>query len=188
MSDRDQGITVVDERPLADGTRMQLVRDADGKWGHYLAPADPTAYWLDRETVTWRCDEAMARKLLDEPMVARLILAERDRAALVAAYQKAAPVDLDALDAKVARMTRGPWHECNAQADGACPCGLVWSYAVDNVVGSVKPSGCIDAVNNGMDAIGIAALRNAWPALLAELRQLRAANADRALRSTNGDD
>lgn len=105
----------------------------------------------------------------------RALVAESQafREALLKAYQEAAPVDLDALDALVQRMTPGPWKECKA-SDSNCACGLLWSLPADLIVGSVKPWGCDGAAaNNGADAVGLAALVNAWPSLLAELRAAR---------------
>ncbi|MEV4846109.1 hypothetical protein AB0K20_23190 [Micromonospora matsumotoense] len=68
------------------------------------------------------------------------------------------PLDLDALDALAAAATDGPWT--------AHPDGLVWSPLIgDPVSGSVLPE----------DAALIAAARNALPALVAEVRQHRAA-------------
>ncbi|MEU6387648.1 hypothetical protein ABZ847_29290 [Streptomyces bauhiniae] len=66
-------------------------------------------------------------------------------------------LDLDALDAMAAAATDGPW---TAHDDG-----LVWADRIgDPVSGSVLPE----------DAALIAAARNALPALVAEVRKLRA--------------
>lgn len=112
----------------------------------------------------------------------RALVAESQalREALTKAYQEAAPVDLDALDAAVQKMTPGPWKECRA-SESNCACGLLWSLPADLIVASVKPSGCDGAeARNGADAIGLAALVNAWPGLLTELRAARKAKLSHA--------
>jgi hypothetical protein len=68
--------------------------------------------------------------------------------------------DLDALAAVVGKMTPGPWEEVYGRVDGR-------AIADD-------------------DAAGIVSLRNAWPEVEAELRELRRAADERAARAQEG--
>lgn len=96
-------------------------------------------------------------------------------------------LDLKGLREVLAKMTPGPWRECGAQPDGRCACGLVWSIPADLIVADVKPVHCDGAsASNGSDAVGIAAIVSAAPALLSRIEELeaQAAKTDEVLAAT----
>lgn len=89
------------------------------------------------------------------------------------------PVDLDALEALIAAATPAPWRDCRHD-DGGCQCGHVWSLPVDMVVARCydeQPDGSLGLAAQKANARLIAAMRNALPALLADLARLRAIEA-----------
>ena len=84
-------------------------------------------------------------------------------------------LDLDALEAKVAAMTRGEW-EAGRNGDN----GRTYYVWVTNPKGRLEPSCQISTrVLGKVNAEGIAALRNAAPALIAQARRAEAAERER---------
>lgn len=84
-------------------------------------------------------------------------------------------LDLKGLREVLAKMSPRPWRNCSAQPDGRCACGLVWSIPADLIVATVKPVHCDGAsTSNGADAVGIADIVNAAPALLSRIEELEA--------------
>lgn len=74
--------------------------------------------------------------------------------------------DLDTLDAQYAAATPGEWH---------VPCAGVRGYALGEVYSGDAREPCVETWSSqaGADAEWIAAIHNAYPALVAELRALR---------------
>ena len=76
------------------------------------------------------------------------------------------PVDIPALDAVVRDATPGPWRADDDNEYSAYICGA------DEYATLFRPG--VHNANADCDARAIVALRNAWPAVSAELRRLRA--------------
>lgn len=113
-----------------------------------------------------------SRVLPSEEIEYILLKSKVEKEKLMKSFHEALPVDLENLEIIEKKMTAGPWRQCSA-SDSHCPCGLIWSLAVDQSIGTVKQENDGESANNSDDAIGIAAIRNALPAMIAELRDLR---------------
>lgn len=91
--------------------------------------------------------------------------------------------DIDELEKALAAATAGPWKRCGA-SDGNCQCSLVWTPDGQALVhASPTPDEGIPAASESRENANlIALLRNAAPALLTELRRLRASEAEAEVR------
>ena len=90
-------------------------------------------------------------------------------------------IDLDAIEARCAAATPGPWRQCGADRKG-CACGMVWSEPADFVVaqgekGERAGGFCgfdVDDETISTNMRFVAHARSDVPALLAEVRRLTA--------------
>lgn len=88
-------------------------------------------------------------------------------------------IDLDAIEARCAAATPGPWRQCGADRKG-CACGMVWSEPADFVVAQGEEgerAGTVCGFDVDDETISanmrfVAHAREDVPALLAEVRRL----------------
>ena len=86
------------------------------------------------------------------------------------------PLDLDAIEKRANAATPGPWRACR---EGACSCGQVWSIPLDRIISHPAFEYDFDETStpeiyHAPNAAFIAAAREDIPALVAEVRRLRA--------------
>lgn len=82
-------------------------------------------------------------------------------------------LDLEAIAGRATAATQGPWKACGAN-NGRCECGFVWSVPLDQRIGSCNGDSEQGAKGSPEDTVFVAHAREDVPALVAEVRRLRA--------------